>query len=141
MQVVQSCVALSRSAGAFQRLTFAKVSSLVKNIKVFGQAFFKRLAGRGAAPHKDTACALQGVNSETVLWTVSGEGRLCKREPPLVIAHFSFSAFQNGTPCYIKNFLLLCAHFNKAIAHASVRRRNSRNFSKENPSLAGIFLL
>ena len=43
----------------------------VKKGKVFGQAFFKRLAGRGAEPHKNTTCAPKKVNCEIVLLTIS----------------------------------------------------------------------
>ena len=120
--IVKIC-AYAQACGAVQRPKRAKVLCLVNKLKVFGQAFFKRLAGCGAAPHKGTACALQGVNSETVLWTVSGEGRLCKREPPLVVAQRSLSAFHYGTPCRMWSFN--CAQvqtFKKAIAHASARR-------------------
>ena len=56
---------------------YAKVSNPVKNGKVFGQAFFKRLAWvvafaseRRQSP-TNTACAPKKVNCEIVRWTIS----------------------------------------------------------------------
>ena len=75
---------LSQRAGAHTLTAkYTKLLILVKKLKVFGQAFFKRLAGvRGRRP-RNTTCALQEVNAKTVLWTVLAEERLCKREPLL----------------------------------------------------------
>ena len=45
---------------------------------------FQRQSGRvwDSVPRRSALC--KGMNFKTVQWTVLKEGRLCKREPPLV---------------------------------------------------------
>ena len=71
------------------------------------------LAGVGAAPQIDrrsmfTLGALQGVNPQTVQWTVWGEGTLCKRERPLKFPVYFFAAkrkFQCPKKVHLKRHL------------------------------------
>ena len=61
----------------------AQLLSLVKKGKVFGQAFFKRLAGRGAEPHKHSVRSARGeLENSSVNCFLRGEA-LQERASPL----------------------------------------------------------
>ncbi len=115
------------------KFLYAKVSVLVKKSKVFGQAFFKRLAGCGAEPHKKhdrrsakgelknnpvdcfsmrTAVASDRgknyfapkIKSEIILRAFPlGTLCPCKRGRSLSGSNIKLSAFQNGTPYNVKS--------------------------------------
>ena len=90
--------------------------ALSNKLKVFGQAFFKRLAGQGRSPVADemsakcfTECVPKEVNLKTIRWIVFKEGKPCKRGFPLKVdmADEYSSAIFNINPFFLLSLSLL----------------------------------